>query len=308
MGVMNATSVRAALAASLCASLLAISAAPPARAQVRRPVPPAACVTKTQINPKEPGWAFVVNFDVFDAEGAPEGCLIVWRTVLFPTDYAVRPCKVVGVFPEIGFADGKAAFNGGHVRCDVNIKASLAALTPTLTVSDTERYSFFTIIGAGTLTDSNRITDTANPIGYYEPANPASPPAGLFVPIGANGGALVTRVNSETVRGGFLNAGVLTFGKSYTFTMEHDRVPGGRPGDIALSHYVDLTRVDVVSPTAPVEFWTDGGTFYIGASTITTTSRLFGNFDEVIFDPPDGGRPPASARMIFELFLPVLSR
>ncbi len=308
MRSMDAYPVRAALAVCLSLNLFAISAAPPTHAQVRRPAPPAACVTKTPINPKTPGWAFVVNFDVFDAAGEPEGCLMLWRTTLFPTDFAVRPCKAVGAAPAISFGGGKAVFNGGYVRCDVNIKDSLAALTPTVAISDTERYTFFTIIGAGTLSESTRFTDTASPIGYYAPSNPAAPPAGLFVPISANGGSFVTRVNSETIRGAFLNASVLGTGKSYTFTMEHDLVPGGGPTDAALSHYLDLTRVDVVSPTRPVEFWTNGGVFYIGASPIAADSRLSGVMDEVIFDPPDGGRPPASARTILELFLPVLSR
>ena len=68
-------------------------------------------VTKTRIQPRTPGWAFVMNFEVFDG-ASPRGCLMLYRVVYAPTDFVPVTCKVVGVGNQISFTGGRGVFNG----------------------------------------------------------------------------------------------------------------------------------------------------------------------------------------------------
>jgi hypothetical protein len=269
---------------------------------------PAACATKTRIQPKTPGWAFVLNFEEFDAAGAPVGCLVVWRVTFAPSHYVTKPCDAVGDAQQIDFDQGRATFNGGYIRCAVNIKESLAALTPPILANDTERYPFFSFIAVGVLAPGTVTAPISNSIAYYAPSNMSAPDVGMFVPVTANGGRFVSRFNRADVVGRNMNTGELVPGREYTFTIEHAR-PVNTTGTLTLSHYLGTTLIDAVAPSQPVEFWTNGGMFYAGASTLSAKSRLFGNFDEIIFDPPDGGRPPSGAdATLYTVFVPVSTR
>ncbi len=275
-------------------------------ADLAGPAAPAACVTKTVIEPKEAGWAYVMNFESFSASGAPRGCLVVWRLPRFrPTDYVVSDCASIGSTSEISYSLGNARFNGGYVACDFNIKTALAALPIPIAVSDGEQYTYFTIIGVGAFSAPAGTPVSPNPIGYYEPGNAGYPPAALFVSLSANGGQLTSVANNITDTGRFLPANQLAPGIVYTIANAYD----GPAGVLTNTHYLSDTAVAVFGPRAPVTFWTNGGKFWIGGSPVPAAKRLLGNFDEIIFDPPDGGAPPppaARSTTMYEVFAPWL--
>ena len=307
----------AAAIAILSQSPAVLDAHPTTRPSARPPVP-VECATKNAIRPKTPGWAFVMNFEKTDASGQPIGCLMLFRTTLFPTDFAPQPCRIVGASTEMIVTKGLGLFRGGYIACDVNVQATLAAFTPTVVVSDTESYRYFTIIGVGIFdaSPSGGFPEYGNPIGYYRPNAADKPDLGLFVPLAPNGGYIRSRFNGADNQGAFVNAGVLSVGTRYTITVEHDGSdPASAPsmsGTLTTTHYLnDLDVLDVFAPRNPVTFATNGGTFWIGASAIDANpgTRLYGVFEEVIFDPPDGGRPPTrSATSVMDVFMPIAFR
>ncbi len=303
------------------AAAIAILAQSPAVLDARpnaRPPVPAECATKNAIRPKTPGWAFVVNFERTDTGGQPIGCLMLFRTVLFPTDFALQPCKVIGTSAEFFATKGQGIFSGGYVMCEVDVQATLAAFTPTVVVSATEQYSYFTIIGVGEFAASpaNNFSEYGNPIGYYRPNAPDKPDLGLFMPLSPNGGYMRSRFNGSDNQGAFANASIYSVGVPYTITVEHDgAVPEAgltTTNTLTTTHYLnDILVRDVFAPRGPVTFATNGGVFWIGASPLDPNpdSRLRGVFEEVIFDPPDGGRPPTrSATSVIDVFMPIAFR
>lgn len=290
---------------------------PAARAAARPPVP-VECATKNAIRPKTPGWAFVVNFERTDASGQPIGCLMLFRTVLFPTDFALQPCKVIGTTAEFFATKGQGIFTGGYLLCEVNVQATLAAFTPTVVVSDTEQYSYFTIVGVGRFNEApvNNFSEYGNPIGYYRPNAVDKPDLGLFMPLSPNGGNILSRFNGTDNKGAFANASIYSIGVPYTITVEHDGIapePGStQTGTLTTTHYLnDIGVRDVFAPRSPVTFATNGGTFWIGASPLdpSPNTRLRGVFEEVIFDPPDGGRPPTRTSVsVLDVYMPIALR
>lgn len=312
------------LRASLAAAIAILAHSPavldaqlPARSSARPPVP-VECATKNAIRPKTPGWAFVVNFERTDLSGQPIGCLMLFRTILFPTDFSLQPCKVVGTNAEFFATKGFGFFNGGYVTCDVDVQATLAAFTPTVVVSDTEQYSYFTIIGVGEFAaaPNNNFSEYGNPIGYYRPNAPDKPDLGLFLPLSPNGGYMRSRFNGFDNQGKFGDASVYSVGVPYTITVEHDGVvpESGLTATTTLTttHYLnDLEIRDIFAPRGPVTFATNGGEFWLGASPLDPNpdSRLRGVFEEIIFDPPDGGRPPTRASiLVIDTYLPIALR
>jgi hypothetical protein len=285
------------------ASLLGAPNPPLAEA---RPTPPPECVTRTVIRPKTPGWAFVMNFERVSRTGDPIGCMMLFRTVLFPTDFAPVTCTKVGTPAQISLIAGQARFGGGYVHCPANVKTLLAGFTPPAVISDTQEYPYFTIIGAGIVGEGPTPLNPnyANPIGYYQPNKAGEPDLGLFVNLSANGGALISRFNNNDNVGDFNTPLTLAGGTFYTFTVEHD----GEGSTLTTTHYLNNQPLDTFGPRAPVRFWANGGAFWIGGSALGP-DRLLGTFDEVIFDPPDGGRPPIVGNSdILEMFVPVVMR
>jgi hypothetical protein len=228
---------------------------------------------------------FVINFEVFQV-GNPVGCLLIFRRPGEASDTLLTPCNPVGV--GVAFAGGVANLSGGHIRCPININAAFASLSPPVTLSQSSDYPFFTIVGVGRITSTPPFTETfGNPVAYYTPNNAAAPGLGLFVPISNTPGLAVmtSRFNGVTnigsvpfqpVAGGALqswsakHSGLLT-----VYTVTHS------VGDVVLQSF---------APREPVSFWTDGGVFWIGGSPLGSSFR--GALDEVVIDPPDGGRPP----------------
>jgi hypothetical protein len=248
---------------------------------------PPECVTRTSIRPVAiPSWVFVMNFNVIQA-GNPLGCVMVFRLPRTPTDTIPVPCNVVGA--GVTFAGGQGNFNGGHVRCPVNLKIEFAALSPTLALTQSYDYPYFTIVGVGRIAFSNIVTQTfSNPVAYYAPDNPSAPPVGLFVPLSQT--VSVAVINS--LFNGVANVGTSPFqvaaagGPLQTWGAKHD----GAGETYTVTHLLGDVVNQTFSPRAPVTFWVDGGTFAIGGSPLGPS--FIGVLDEVIVDPPDGGPPP----------------
>lgn len=255
---------------------------------------PAECVTKTRIQPRTPGWAFVLNFDVIDG-AAPRGCLLLYRVVYAPTDYVPVACKAVGA---VSFIGGKGNFNGGHVTCDINIRQTLAALNPPAITPAVDAYPYFTIVAAGTLSNNTSLSARANPIGMYVPQTTTVPALGLNIPLRA---AQTSEIHSNFNGVTNTTAIRLATGVPYTFTVEHD----GGPDVYTTTHYLNNSRVTQFTPRGAVSFFTDGGVFWIGRDPSAGESFL-GTLDEVIFDPPDGGRPPLFASEQILVFAPAV--
>jgi hypothetical protein len=272
------------------------------------PAVPAACQIKTQIDPPEPGWAYVVNFEAFEDPTSPLGCLIVWRVPHFrPTDYVVTTCKTQGPANGVVYtSDGRAQFNGGYVTCDMNVKQMLNGLQPPVLTVDVMFYEYFTIIAPGQLSQRPQGAVGFNPIAHYQPANPEEPDASLYVSVGPNGGVISTTSNNEVRTGKFLNESILNTRQPFTFAVGFS-TPVASP-IVTATHYLTSTPIDEFPNQLPVRFWANGGTLWIGASSTFPTARMAGVFDEVILDPPDGGAPPPPSSLgvrYYELYMPL---
>jgi len=255
---------------------------------------PAECVTKTRILPRTPGWAFVLNFDVFDG-ASPRGCLMLYRVVYAPTDFVPVSCNRIGA---VNFAGGKGVFSGGYVACNVNIKQKLAALNPPAVVADVEAYPYFTIVAAGTFSANVSLDPLSNPVGAYTPESALSLPLGLYAPIRAlQSSQMISLFNGVT---NTTNVNI-SVGPAYTLTVEHD----GGPATYTTTHYLNNDIAGQYAPRAPVQFYNAGGTFYAGFDPARPAETFRGALDEVIFDPPDGGRPPLYASEQILVFAPA---
>lgn len=257
---------------------------------------PAECVTKTRIQPRTPGWAFVMNFDVFDGAN-PRGCLMLYRVVYAPTDFVPVACARVG---GIGFSGGQAFFDGGYVQCKVNVQEELAALTPPAAVPAIDAYPYFTIIAAGTFgSPSTTSSPFSNPVGVYAPENTAVPGLGLYAPLRSfQTPQMVTLFNNVTST----SAINVSLGTPYTLTVEHD----GGPDVYTTTHYFGNAIAGQYAPRGPVQFSNAGGTFFAGFDPARPGETFRGSLDEVIFDPPDGGRPPLFALDQYLIFAPAV--
>jgi len=282
----------------LVLGVLSLSGVPAHSARMASAVIPDACRIKTRIQPRTPGWVFALNFEAFGSENAPLGCLMLYRTVLAPTDFAEVPCKAVG---NVTFGGGKATFTGGYIFCGVNIQQQLAAFSPPAIIPDRQQYPWFTLIAAGTLSDALHTDKRSNPIGVYRANSESEPSVGLYVPLLAN----VPEMRSEF--NGVANVSVsnaIDNDIPLTFTVDHD----GGPDVYTVTHFLNDSILSTFAPRGPVDFVTNGGAFWIGVSPSNLLRTFGGTLDEVIFDPIDGGRPPTFQREQHVQFMPMLSK
>ncbi len=279
----------------LVTSLLIVSANPqPVSAQTS--TIPAECVTRSPVSPRTPGWAFVMNFDKF-VNNAPVGCLMFYRTIVAPSDFVPVVCSL-SAGSDIAFRDGYASFAVGSVQCPVNIKAALETLSPPISIPEADDYPYFSIIAVVNPQALAQIDPYAQPLGYYQPNNAAYHPAALFNPMTVNGGYMSSAFNGITLTGKFDS--VYTAFPTKTLLVEHD----GQDGTYTTTHYLEYKPAESLSRLAPIRFWNNGGVFWIGNSPVSLDSYK-GTLDEIIFDPPDGGRPPSNpSRQYF--YLPLV--
>jgi hypothetical protein len=273
-------------------STLRASAKPITRPHSQPALPPE-CLTRTVVRPLAvPSWVFILNFDVIQA-GNPLGCLMVFRAPRTPTDTISVPCNVIGAGVAIG--GGQGTFNGGHVRCPVNLKTEFAALSPTLTLTQSYDYPYFTIAGLGRIEPSAVITHPfGNPIAFYTPSSPSATPVGLFVPLSNTSSiAVITSLFNGTPNIGTAPFPITAGGPLQTWGVKH--IGDGKT--YTVTHLLGTAVNQTFAPRDPVAFWVDGGVFWFGGSPLGPPFR--GVLEEVIIDPPDGGPPPGLAFLAF---------
>jgi hypothetical protein len=266
--------------------------------------PPPECATRTPLSPLTPlpSWAFVVNFDMIERRDNgneyPVGCIIVWRTPFNPTDFIrVDTCDVFDGM--VTFSGGRATFGGGHIRCDVNIKASMAALSPTVFISDKVEFPPFELIGVGKVNAPTTPHPFGNPVMYYRPTPSTEPPVGLFVP------ALVVDVfGLASVFNNFTHEPITGFPTSaddQTWSAKHELLPDDT---YQVVHARDFVQSDRYAPRPIVDIWTNGGTFWIGGSPVGPS--FDGSLDEAIADPADRAGPTGELK--YEVLVPMVMR
>jgi len=155
-------------------------------------------------------------------------------------------------------------------------------------------------VAAGTLSASVVSTAT-NPLAIYKPNTTTVPGLGLYAPLRlAQGPRMISVFNNMTN----VSVADISVGRLYTFTVEHD----GGPDVYTSTHYLDNFITGHFTPRAPVSFYTNGGVFWVGSDPANLNDTLRGTMDEVIFDPPDGGRPPLFAQQQVLVFVPLSLR
>jgi hypothetical protein len=259
---------------------------------------PPECDSATVLEPHiVPNWVFVMNFDVIQGTPPnqfPLGCIRVYRDPAPqpPTDFITVPCKTEGMGPVL-YSGGLAVFNGGYVICDVNIRAELASLVPPLSLSNVAHYPYFELISSGTLTAAYPfpLLPYGNPLVFYEPYNASMPPAGFFLtPQSVDSFMMTSAFNNITDTGQTILTGGLT---RHEWVTKH----AGLTIPFSVTHLVDNKVINSFSPRLPVVFWTNGGAFWFGGSPLGPP--FAGTLDEVLVDPPDGGRPPAFLSAVY---------
>ncbi|MCS6847816.1 MAG: hypothetical protein RMN52_08890 [Anaerolineae bacterium] len=254
------------------------------------PVLPPECATKTVLSPLlAPSWAFVMNFDVIgtraDGTQYPVGCLIAWRRPFVATDYiTIESCQAFGA---VSFGGGQALFNGGHVRCTVNVKAALAALSPPLVIGAEEPYPPFEIIGAGLIFPPTTPHPYGNPVAYYQPNAAGAKPAGLFIPAVNVNGMYTIKSYFNGIDNVDDNVRFLSSQTPQTWTAKHQPLPEG----YRVQHALDWSVINIFFPRPLVSLRTDGATIYVGGSPLGPS--FDGILDEAIVDPPDRSGPTA---------------
>jgi hypothetical protein len=252
------------------------------------PVPPPECVTKTVLSPLlAPSWAFVVNFDVIrtraDGTQYPVGCLIAWRRPFVATDYiSIESCQVFGAVSLVG---GQGLFNGGNVRCAVNVKAALAALDPPLVIGAEEPYPPFEIIGVGLIFPPTPPHPYSNPVAYYQPTFADAEPAGLFIPAISVNDVYTIKSYFNGIDNVDNNVRFLAGQTLQTWTAKHQPLPEG----YRVQHTLNWNVISTFFPRPLVSLRTDGATIYVGGSPLGPS--FDGILDEAIVDPPNRSGP-----------------
>jgi hypothetical protein len=266
---------------------------------------PEECVTRSVFYPREPGWVFVMNFEKFD-QGQPVGCLKLLRStathIANASDYKAVPCKVISNGSDIAFRDGMAELSGGYLYCPLNIRQALAALDPPVTVPAEEKYRYYTIIARAAISFTNVVTTYSHPVAYYQPNTNASPDHGLFLPSSQNGVNMTSLFNDQ-LNVSFTNT--LSLDVMQTYIAKHDASEGSSGEVLTITHEAGKLTLAEFGPRERMKMWLDGGAFWVGASARDLDNRFYGTLDEVIFDPPDTGRPPANVMRV-RAWLPLV--
>jgi len=303
--------VRWSLAAGVFAAVLACAPAVEARrAEASRAgrdfKPPAECTTSTiTLTPRalsDPYWLFVLNFDVVRG-GRPVGCALVYpKGATQPAAGLPVPCMVTG--GEARLVAGAARLDGAVVKCAVNLRRGINALGligsggETVVLDSAYDYQRFAIVGHGRLEGRDgKLDPYGNPIVSYQPAR-KSPPVTLFAPLFNLATGSASASASLTIRYTdveYASAGCAVSSKGL-FTVSANRsqswafILGDSPRSARLQ--ANKETLCAFSKAPRVKFWTDGGTFLVGGSTLGSSFR--GELDEIVVDPTGGTRPPGS--------------
>ncbi len=236
--------------------------------------------------PTEYYWAWVANFEV-NGKGQTTSCVMLFQTGNpNPVGSAQVPCMAEPA-DGVTFSAGKAIFRGGHLKCDVNLKQLLPQLAPIEGLSVESHYDYNNILIAVAGTVDSKKTSAANPVLVYKSAKGASGDLTLALPTTRQGVGLTSIMNG-TSYGVAQGSTLASAAKSTTLWQVHYLPRGDSQAQVKLS--VGNRQLGLSKPVAPVRFHMDGGTFYIGG--MPNGPHFIGTLDEVVVDPPDGGRPP----------------
>lgn len=256
-------------------------AQPLATASRQTLVVPPECTTRTKLDVGIPrAWVFIVNFRVAQA-----GCMLVYDLSGPDKFIGYKPlpdaCEAVG---DVRFLRGKAFFNGGYVKCSVNIKDAVNDIVGRPMLTETADLAGFYMIGRGVLSPTTVISPArSNLVMSYQPDNPASPGVSMSVFVTST---QPNRAHIITAFNGNLHSGPdCAFGfdglpeQVWGFTRVSNTVKFWAEGNELCSF-----------PRPRIELWQDGGTFYIGGSP--AGGAFLGWMEEAVMDPFDGGGPP----------------
>jgi hypothetical protein len=265
--------------APLAATKIAYARTPMAEQQ--QIVVPPECTTRTKLDVGIPrAWVFIVNFRVAQA-----GCMLVYDLSGPDKFIGFKPlpnaCEAVG---DVRFFRGKAFFNGGYVKCDVNIKDAVNDIVGRPMLTETANLDGFYMIGRGVLSPTVVISPArSNLVMSYQPDNPAKPGVSMSV--------FVTSTQPNTAQ--MLTAFNGNLHSSPACTFNFDGLPEQVWGFTRVNSTVKFwAGGDELCnfPRPRIELWQDGGTFYIGGGP--AGGAFLGWMEEAVMDPFDGSGPP----------------
>lgn len=253
-----------------------------------------------------PYWQFVLNFNIWRNNRQPLACVLLYRQGESEPFHAITlPCQFEG---SVRRTDSSASFAGGYVSCSIHLQNEVAALNDSMALEDMYEYSTFTIAGVGRMEATDTLTETfSNPIVIYRSTEQGNPSVGLFTPLrwvdgskmgleiaaGYNGERLPADPDSELC----LASTLLRPLREWGMTLKTD----SQTQITTVTHWQDEEDVCVFDNSPRVEFWTNGGVFYIGGLPADDDSFIDGEprviplqglLDEVIVDPTGSTRPP----------------
>lgn len=243
-------------------------------------VPPE-CTTRTKLDVGiKRAWVFIVNFRVGQA-----GCMLVYDVSGPDKFIGFKPlpnaCEAVG---NVRFFRGKAFFNGGYVKCQVNIMDAVNDVAGRSMLTETADLEGFYMIGRGVLSPTLAITPSrGNLVMSYQPDHPAKP--------GVSMGMVVTSTQPNRAQMFATFNGNLHGNPNCI--VNFDELPEQVWGVTRVNNTVKFwAGGDELCgfPRPRIELWQDGGTFYIGGSP--AGGAFMGWMEEAVMDPFDGSGPP----------------
>ncbi len=273
-----------------------------------RPLLPLACTSKTAPRPLGPrAWVFVMNFQVPNT-----GCVLVFdrtRDNLFVGYQVVPGCSTYG---DVTIINGKADFNGGYIRCSVNLSQTVNSIVGATVLTESAQYRYFYMYARGWLTNSVPITNVniltgmlSSPVVGYAPVMTSYSPIWMNLPIIGS-----TVITPELLTHGLLTSHFndTTFVQSICNFTTGPREQGWSfiYRDGLLRHWQNGIALCDFTGVPLVDFWQDGGEFFIGGSPERST--FTGILEEVLVDPAGSGRPPVFPDANFDVLMPVMGR
>lgn len=256
------------------------------------PEMPAECATRSLQNSSGVAfWAFSVNFDIVDASG-PIGCLTLFSTSGPPVYFSV-PCQTSGA---VAYADGFSFFQGGRVECGINLQTFVPTATNSLESAQ--------IQGVGRLSSFETSSSPyRTPIAHYEPTS-AGNGLGLFLRSSSLNGVIsglfrtaTNGLNIESVIPSVFTVQATTAEEqTWSSTYWSRRLPTDT--SFTLRNSVNGVILDSLNEGAPlpIDFRSDGGTFYIGGSPLGPS--LLGTLQEVIVSSAYAYEPPKTPAVV----------
>jgi hypothetical protein len=231
-------------------------------------------------------WAWVANFEVND-KNQTTSCVMLFKAGNpKPVGSAKIPC-IAEPAGGVTFTNGNATFNGGHLKCEVNLAKLLPTLAPEKGLIVEPHYDYNNILIAFAGKVAYQPMSRSNPIVVYKAAKDEAGELGMYLLTHRNSVHLMAAMNGIQVSAPAEQTLTL-LAKESKLWMIHYRPEGESRARVNLS--LGERQLALSRSVPPVRFHMDGGTFYIGGTP--QGPHFTGTLDEVIVDPPDGGPPP----------------